>query len=125
MRRILLGLVLAYCVFFALGYTSAKISISTRQEKSRPEYYVTATVPSVTADARWVELYACSADITEDAGVRCNFHWERRSLQELRTDQRQYEFMYRTVPRGTLLLMAAVSDANWKTLATGQRVVMR
>lgn len=126
MRRLCLGLVITYGVMFAVGYTAAKIAISTRTDDKRPaEFYVTATVPAVTAEARWVEVYVCSAEIDEDSGARCDFRWERRSLQETRTDQRQYIFMYRHVPRGTLLIMAAVADANWKTLATGQRTVLR
>lgn len=130
MRTILTGLVVTFCVFFAVGYTLAEkteqIKLSTRTERSKPtEYYVTATLPPITPEFRWVEVYVCHAEITEDGSTRCTFTWDRRSLQEVRLDQHQYVFGYRFVPRGTLLILAQAADSQWKVLATGRKVVLR
>lgn len=129
MRALLAGLLVTFCAFFLLGYTwaekTAQIKISTREDRQRPtDFYITATLPPVTAEYRWLEVYACLAEI-DDADVRCTFAWERRSLQETRTDQRQYVFVYRLAPRGTWLILAHASDSQWQNLATGRRVVMR
>lgn len=130
MRRLLAGLLITYCGCFAVGYIAAErtatIKISTREDRQRPtDFYVTVTLPPVTAEYRWLEVYACVADIDSDGDVRCAFTWERRSLQETRPDQRQYPFLYRFAPRGTWLILAHASDGRWKTLATGRTVVMR
>lgn len=130
MKAVLAGLLVTFCVFFAVGYTVAEkteqIRITTRTDEKRPmEFYVTATLPPITPVYRWVEVYICTAEINDDAEVRCDFFWDVRSLKETRPDQRQYVFPYRFVPRTKLLILAQATDAQWKTLATGRKVVIR
>lgn len=130
MRKLFAGLLITFGVFFAVGYTVAekteKIKISTRVDEKRIiDLYVTTTLPPVTPEYRWLEVYACLAEIDAESAVRCTFQWERRSLQETRTDQRQYVFLYRFAPRGTWLILASAMDSQWKILATGRKVVIR
>lgn len=125
MRRLLLGLALTYAVFFVFGFIMAEtIKITTRMERTTA-FHVMVTLPRVTPEHRWVELYACGAEITDEGDVRCAGHWDRRSLQET-SDRRQYDFaLGRYVPRGTLQISAVAMDANWKVLASGQTRVIR
>lgn len=130
MRKILAGLLLTFCVFFFVGYTVAEktetIKLSTRtDEKRSTDFHVTATLPAITPNFRWVEVYVCAAEIDDDNNIRCTFTWDSRSLQEVRADQRQYPFTYRFVPRGPLLILAMAADSEWKLLATGRKVVLR
>ena len=130
MRRLLAGLIATFCVFFAVGYTLAErsdvIKISTRRDEKRPtEFYVIATLPAITPAYRWLEVYVCLAEIDAENNVRCSFTWDARSLKETRPDQRQYEFPYRFVPRGTLLILASAADSQWRLLAAGRKVILR
>lgn len=130
MRRLLLGLLVTVGVFFALGYTWAEktqqIRISTRTDDAM-RFYVLITLPSVTADVRWFDVFVCAATIDSEAVVRCEpGGWEAMSGKEPRVDQRQYEIpLGRYVPRGPKLILAEAYDQRWKVVATGRAVVLR
>lgn len=123
MRRLLLGLLLTFCVCFAFGYTLAEqLKISTREE--RTQLTVTITLFSITPEYRWLSVYACSAEVYEH-GTFCTGDFERESTQEVRQDQRQYLFPWRHLPRGTLQITSIAFDREGKALAKGQRTVLR
>jgi hypothetical protein len=115
-------------VLFIYGFLAPnRIQISTRTEKPSKAFYVMVTLPDVTPEHRWVKVFLCAAEIIEDAGVRCIPEgWDASSTKQTRDGQRQYDFPWgRYIPRGTLLISAITADAEWKTLARGQAVVMR
>lgn len=130
MRRLFAGLLITFCVFFALGYTWAektqKIRISTRTDAST-RFYVVATLPPVTPEFRWLDVFVCAAEIDADAVARCvPGGWEAMSGKEPRADQRQYEIpLGRYVPRGPKLILAEAYDREWKVLASGRTVVLQ
>lgn len=115
-------------VLFIYGFLMAdRIRITTRTAKPRPDFYVMITLPSVTPDYRWLKVFGCSAEMLEDAGVRCIPEgWDTSSMKETRIDQRQYEVPWGSrVPKGMLQVSAVVFDQEWKVLAQGQTVVFR
>lgn len=129
MRRPILITLLIYVVFFAFGYTWAErteqIKIGVRWENDT-RFYVTATLPYVTDDYRWLEVFICSASMDEETAVTCDPDgWASLSGKSPRVDQRQYEIPFRDAPRGTKLILAKATDQNWKVLASGRKVVLR
>lgn len=113
------------CLFIFGFLTADRLRITVRPIRGRPDIDVVITVFDVTPDARWLSLYGCAAELNEDGHMFCNDTWDRASLQELRIDQRQYVFPWRSVPRGWVQLSAAVKDVNGKTLAAGETRVIR
>lgn len=131
MRRLLLALLATYGVFFAVGYTLAErteqIKIGVRQDERRPtEYYVIVTLPAVTPEYRWLEVFMCAASMDDQMTVTCDpAGWASLSGKSPRVDQRQYEIAFRYAPRGTKLILAKAVDQQWKVLASGRKVVLR
>lgn len=129
--RIITATLAIFCVFFAFGYTLAerteKIRITTRTDDKRPtEFYVVATLPPVTPDFRWLDVYVCAAVIDASAIAQCDPEgWAAGSGKEPRMDQRQYEVPFRHAPRGTKLILAEVYGREAKVLASGRHVVLR
>lgn len=110
-------------LFIAAGLANRdKVKIGAKSSPTQLD--VTVTVFDITDSHRWIVLYGCSAEIYEH-GTFCTGDFERRSDQEIRVDQAQYPFMWRSVPRGKILLTALVYDGAHKALARGQRVVIR
>jgi hypothetical protein len=123
--RVIAAFAIVCGCLFIYGFLMAdRIKISTRQDE-RKAFYVMVTAPNVT-DARWIEVMICAAEQTE-AGVYCldEGGWDTSSKHEIHPDGR-YEFSFgRYVPRGMLQVSVVISDANWKTLAYGQKRVFR
>ncbi len=122
-----LALFAAVCgVLFIYGFLMVDaIRVSTREFKDTG-FDVLVTLPSVTEHYRWVQVYGCAAEVTDEAEVECVGFWDRKSMQETRVDQRQYPFPWgRYVPRGKLLIVSTAYDANWQVLARGRTVVIR
>lgn len=118
-----LGAMLCGLIFVYGFLVTERVKVTHRTDE-RKNFYVMVTVPNVT-DARWVEVFICAAEITE-SGVFClGDGWEAISKKETHPEP-VYEFPFgRYVPRGTLRISAVLADVNWKTLASGQTVVMR
>lgn len=125
MRIIALLCILGGCLFVAGFLMTEKLRISTRDDKATG-FTVTVTLPNVTPEDRWIELYGCSAELLDDAGFRCTEFWERRSTQEPRMDQVQYPFPWgKYVPRGPMILVAVVFDQNRQVRVSGETRVLR
>jgi hypothetical protein len=113
-------------VLFVYGFLMVdSIKISTREFRDTG-FDVLITLPSITPQYAWLEVYGCAAEMTNEGVVQCAGAWDRASSQATRADQRQYPFPWgRYVPRGTVLIIATAYDANMAVLARGRTVVMR
>lgn len=121
--RIPLALLAIFCgLMLVLGNIgrSDRLRITTREDP----FTVVVSLPDVTEQYRWLSVFGCSAAVFEH-GTFCTGDYERESGQETRADQQQYPFPWRPVPRGTLLLIAVVFDANGKPVVRGQATVVR
>lgn len=117
---IVCGLLFIYGFFLA-----DRVRITVRDIKGRPDIDVIVTVPRVTEDARWVALFGCAAEMDDNNRIFCVDGWEFQSTHPMRPDQRQYPFLIRSAPRGWLLFIAAVTNQNGDTLASGDTRVVR
>jgi hypothetical protein len=119
---IVLGLITVWGFIFL-----PKVRISLIEDKSKRVTVMVTPPLDNQAEARWVRVIICSAEVREDAGVHCIAEgWYATSLKEIGVCQPQCPFPFgRYVPRGTVQISAIVQDAAFQTLATGQKVVMR
>ena len=130
MTPALTRLIASFAIFcgtvFVLGFLMVDaIKITTRDFKDTG-FDVLITLPSITPEYAWVQVYGCAAEVVDDGDVECAGFWDRKSVQQTRVDQRQYPFPWgRYVPDGKLLMVATAYDANWQVLARGRAVVMR
>lgn len=120
-------LAIACGCLFVYGFLAADtaIRITTLKETKTTPFTVVVTVPNVTDQYRWIALYGCTAQSDDNSAVSCDGFWEVQSSREMRADQAQYPFPMRSVPKTMLQWTAMAFDANQKTLARGQTVVLR
>lgn len=125
MRVIALLCIVCGCLFVYGFLVAERVKISTREDKATG-FDVIVTLPNVTPNDRWIEVYGCAAEFIDDVGFRCTEHWERRSTQEPRVDQRQYVFPWgKYVPRGPMIIICAVFDEHRVVRLSGETRVLR
>ena len=122
MKRLLTAIVALLGILFIYGFVfgerADRIKVSTRDERHLST--ITVTLFDVSEEYRWVTVYACSADRTDEGPARCNYFWERESGQQTSTDQKQYPFEKWRVPGGLILITAVAFDRFNKPLARTQ-----
>lgn len=125
MKNILVALVIVLSLILLVGWMKGDgrdtLRISTVTEQT--VLTVSVTLNHVTDAYRWLSLYGCSAEVTEN-GTFCTGTFERESTIEL-FGRKQELFLWRNMPQGTLRLTAEAFDANHRVLATGQITVLR
>lgn len=125
MRVVAFLAIVCGCLFIGGFLMADRVRITVHPIKGRPDIDVIITVPHVTgADTLFLE--ACSAEMSEDGVMFCmDEGWYMNSAHPMRDDQRQYPFPLRNVPRGWLMLSAAVVARNGQTLASGETRLVR
>ena len=128
MKNLLAAIVIVLGLITVWGFIFIpKVRITLLEDKSRRVTVMVTPPLDNQAEARWVNVIMCSAEVREDAGVHCIPEgWFASTKKEITVCRPQCEFPFgRYVPRGTVQISAIVQDAAFQTLATGQKVVMR
>jgi hypothetical protein len=128
MKHLLAALVIVLGLITVGGFiVIPKVRIAFLEDTSKRVTVMVTPPLDNQAEARWVHVVICSAEIHEDAGVSCIPEgWFASSTKEITVCRPQCEFPFgRYVPRGTVQISAVVQDAAFQTLAQGQKVVMR
>lgn len=114
------------CLFIFGFLMAERVRISVRPIKGRPDVDVVVTVFNITPEMDTLFLEVCSAEMPEEGSMFCRDDgWYTNSAHPVRSDQSQYPFPLRNVPRGWLMLSAVVVDRDRKTVASGQTRVIR
>jgi hypothetical protein len=127
-RSVLAVIVIALGLLMVAGFMLIpKVRITVLEDTSKRVTVMVTPPLDNQAEARWVHVVICSAEIHEDAGVSCIPEgWFASSKKEITVCRPQCEFPFgRYIPRGTLQISAVVQDAAFQTLAQGQKGVMR
>ena len=94
------------------------------QDRSR--FTLVVSLPDIAERYYWLQVYACAAYITEEAGVACDpTGWFSSSGHPLRHDQRQYPIPYLNLPRGTVHFTAFALDRHANPITQSQLTVLR
>ena len=115
-------------VLFVYGFISeaGKDRLKLSKLEERRKFTLIVSAPDVTDTYRWLQVYGCSAYISETAGVECDpTGWFSSSLHPMRADQKQYPIPYLNLPGGTIHFTAFARDAYANQIAQAQLTVLR
>ena len=119
MRYVLAVLAILCGVLWAWGFATPPRHTLTVRGKQEGKYtQITVTMPQMTAAYRWLSVYLCSAEISDDGITVCSGHYERESTQELDGLRSQVYLEWRNIPARTVLITAMAFDAEGTILAS-------
>ena len=125
MKRLHSALIVTLLIVSAYGFIDRKGI--TLQARSQPRLVtVRITLNDVGDTYRWLGVYGCSAELSEDSPAPyCNGFWERDSGFEIDGTKKFHQIEWRDLPGGTMLIIAVARDADGKQIASGQTTLFR
>lgn len=125
MRRLLAACALVMAAIFVVGFVRGDASDPMRLSALVEKRLITVvvTMPAASDRYRWLSVYGCSAEITEN-GAYCSGYWEMESTREL-YGLTQEMLTWRDVPPGTMKIDAIAFDRNHTQLASARLTILR
>ena len=125
MKNLLTACCIVLGVIFVYGFVAGKpkdrMRVSVLDQKN--VVVVVITIPDVDASYRWLQVYGCSAEITEN-GAFCTERWSTASGREPH-GLTQHLIPFRQVPGGPLQFTAFALDARSEVLADARLTILR